>query len=165
MKTHSFSGRITRRIVLSMLLLMSVVSGLIFLVARSEITVLTGVHYQDVLENVNDKVEEMLDKVEVSTANNLAEIQEHLGSPEEVFDALEKELKLNPHIVGCGVGFNPDYFPEQGYKASLNFGLRNIDFTYQNESSQRLSSSADPSFPKMRWKRRLRALVVACCVR
>lgn len=24
------------------------------------------------------------------------------------------------------------YFPEQGYKASLNFGLRNIDFTYQN---------------------------------
>lgn len=115
MKTHSFSGRITRRIVLSMLLLMSVVSGLIFLVARSEITVLTGVHYQDVLENVNDKVEEMLDKVEVSTANNLAEIQEHLGSPEEVFDALEKELKLNPHIVGCGVGFNPDYFPEQGY--------------------------------------------------
>lgn len=115
MKIHSFSGRITKRIVLSMLLLMSFIAVLVFLVARAEITVLTSVHYQDILENVNDKVEGMLDKVEVSTVNNLAEIQEHLGSPEEVFNALEKELRLNPHIVGCGLGFNPDYFPEQGH--------------------------------------------------
>ena len=114
MKIHSFSGRITRRIVLSMLALMSVVAVLVFVFARREIAALTSVHYQDVLENVNDKVEGMLDKVEISTANNLAEIQENLGSPEEVFDALEKELRLNPHIVGCAVGFNPDYFPEQG---------------------------------------------------
>ncbi len=114
MKIHSFSGRITRRIVLSMLPLMSVVAVLVFVFARKEITALTSVHYQDILENVNDKVEGMLDKVEVSTANNLAEIQKNLGSPEEVFDALENELRLNPHIVGCGVGFNPDYFPGQG---------------------------------------------------
>ncbi|MCR5644902.1 MAG: SpoIIE family protein phosphatase [Bacteroidales bacterium] len=114
MKFHSFSGRITRRIVVSMLALMSVVALLVFLFARREISALTSVHFQDVLENTNDKVEGMLDKVEISTGNNLAEIEEHLGSPEEVFDALEKELRLNPHIVGCAVGFNPDYFPEEG---------------------------------------------------
>jgi sigma-B regulation protein RsbU (phosphoserine phosphatase) len=114
MKLHSFSRRITRRIVLSMLLLMSFIAGLVFLFVQSEITVLTSVHYQDILNHTNDKVEAMLDKVEISTVNNLAEIQEHLGSPEEVFNTLEKELRLNPHILGCGVGFNPDYFPEQG---------------------------------------------------
>ena len=114
MKTNSFSGRITRRIVLSMLLLMSFVAVLVFIFARAEITALTSVHYQDILKNTNDKVEGMLDKVEVSAVNNLAEIQKSLGSPEEIFDALEKELRLNPHIVGYGVGFVPDYFPEQG---------------------------------------------------
>ena len=114
MKNTSFSGRITRRIVLSMLLLMSLISGLIFLVARSEITLLTSVHYQDILDNTNDKIEGMLNKVEISAENNLAEIQKNIGSPDEVFDALESELRLNPHIVGYGVGFNPDYFPEKG---------------------------------------------------
>ena len=110
----SFSGRITRRIVLSMLLLMSFISSLIYLFAQKEITDLTSVHYQDILETTNDKVEGMLDKVEVSAVNNLAEIQESLGTPEEVLNALEKELLLNPHIVGYGVGFNPDYYPEKG---------------------------------------------------
>lgn len=110
----SFSGRITRRIVLSMLLLMSFISSLIYLFAQKEITDLTSVHYQDILETTNDKVEGMLDKVEVSAVNNLAEIQESLETPEEVLNALEKELLLNPHIVGYGVGFNPDYYPEKG---------------------------------------------------
>ncbi len=110
----SFSGRITRRIVLSMLLLMSFISSLIYLFAQKEITDLTSVHYQDILETTNDKVEGMLDKVEVSAVNNLAEIQESLGTPEEILNALEKELLLNPHIVGYGVGFNPDYYPEKG---------------------------------------------------
>ena len=114
MKIHSFSGRITRRIVLSMLLLMSFISGLIFLFARSEITLLTSVHYQDILDNTNDKIEGMLNKVEVSAVNNLAEIQKNLGSPDEVFQTLESELRLNPQIVGYGVGFNPDFFPEKG---------------------------------------------------
>ena len=111
----SFSGRITRRIVLSMLLLMSFISSLIYLFAQKEITDLTSVHYQDILETTNDKVEGMLDKVEVSAVNNLAEIQESLETPEEVLNALEKELLLNPHIVGYGVGFNPDYYPEKGH--------------------------------------------------
>ena len=111
----SFSGRITRRIVLSMLLLMSFISSLIYLFAQKEITDLTSVHYQDILETTNDKVEGMLDKVEVSAVNNLAEIQESLGTPEEILNALEKELLLNPHIVGYGVGFNPDYYPEKGH--------------------------------------------------
>lgn len=114
MKINSFSGRITRQIVLSMLLLMSFIAVLVFLVARSKITALTDVHYQDILKNTNDKVEGMLSKVEVTTVNMLAEIQENLGSPEEVFNTLEKELRLNPHIVGCAVGFNPDYYPGQG---------------------------------------------------
>lgn len=98
-----------------MLLLMSFISGLIFWYSMEGMAVLTSVHYQDVLENTNDKVEGMLNKVEVSAVNNLAEIQENLESPEEVFDALEKELSLNHHIAGYGVGFVPNYFPEQGY--------------------------------------------------
>lgn len=115
MKIHSFAGRITRRIVLSILLLMSIIAGMVFLFARSEITELTSVHYQDILNNTSDHVEGMLNKVEISAVNNVAAIQENLGSPETVIDALAKELELNPHIIGYGIGFTPDYFPEQGH--------------------------------------------------
>lgn len=114
MKFRPFSRRITQRIVLSTLLLMSVFSVLIYLFVKTEITVLTGVHYQNILENTNDKVEGMLDKVEISVVNNLTEIQEHLDSPETVTNTLEKTLRLNPHIVGYAIGFMPDYFPEKG---------------------------------------------------
>lgn len=115
MKNNSFSGRITRRVVLAMLLLMSFISGLIFVFALAGMTALTNVHYQDILENTNERVEGMLRQVEVSTINNLTEIQESLGSPEEVFNILEKELQRNPDVIGYGIGFSPDYYPEKGH--------------------------------------------------
>ena len=114
MKNHSFSGRITQQIVLLVLLLMTVISSLIILFTVKGMTVLTSIHYQDILENTSDKVKGMLNKVEVSAVNNIAEIQENLQSPDRVFNALENELRMNPHIIGYGVGFVPDYFPEKG---------------------------------------------------
>ena len=44
----------------------------------------------------------------------LTEIENHLDSPESIFSALENELRLNPAYLGCGVAFEPDYYPSEG---------------------------------------------------
>ncbi len=113
-KFRSFSGRLTRRIIFVMLLTMMVVSGLILLFTTSGTVVLINSHYEDVLKLTGERVEGVMNVVEMSTANNIDEIRQQLSQPELVEMALENELRLNPHIVGCGVGFIPDYYRGQG---------------------------------------------------
>ena len=114
-KFRSFSGRLTRRIIFVMLLTMTFVSGLILLFAAGSTVVLINSHYENVLKLTNERVEGVLNIVEVSTANNVDEVRQQLSQPELVKAALASELRLNPHIVGCGVGFIPDYYPKQGH--------------------------------------------------
>ena len=114
-KFHSFSGRLTKRIVLVMLLLMSLVSGFVFIFALAGMTAMTEVHFQDILEMTSDKVEGVLNAVQISSVNNVDEIRKNLSRPEDVYNTLENELKLNPHIIGAAVGFVPDYFKKQGH--------------------------------------------------
>ncbi|MBR1573469.1 MAG: SpoIIE family protein phosphatase [Bacteroidales bacterium] len=113
-KYHSFSGRLTRRVVAVMLLTLTVLFGLLLLFAVVGMTVMAKDHYQDMLELTNEKVERMLTAVEVSSVNNVDAIQLNLSRPEDVVEALKKELRLNPHIIGCGVAFAPGYFPAKG---------------------------------------------------
>ena len=113
-KFRSFSGRLTRRIIFVMLLTMMVVSGLILLFTTSGTVVLINSHYEDVLKLTGERVEGVMNVVEISTANNIDEIRQQLSQPELVEMALENELRLNPHIVGCGVGFTPGYYPKLG---------------------------------------------------
>ena len=51
--------------------------------------------------------------VEVASRNNAAVI-DNLDSPEQVFQTLERELRLNNNYVGCFAAFEPDYFKSQG---------------------------------------------------
>ena len=113
-KFHSFSGRLTRRIILVMMLTMAIVAGLVVFFSAGSTLVLINHHYEDVLKMTDERIEGMLNVVEVSTANNVDEIRKNLSRPELVQAALENELRLNPHIVGCGVGFTPGYYPKLG---------------------------------------------------
>ena len=113
-KFRSFSGRLTRRIIFVMLLTMTVVSGLVILFAAGGTIKLVNNHYEDVLRLTDERVTGVMNVVEMSTANNVDEIRQNLSRPELVESALKDELRLNPHIAGCGVGFIPDYYSGQG---------------------------------------------------
>ena len=71
-------------------------------------------HYQDILSLTSERTEGMLRLVEVSSANNVDEISKHLAYPDQVLQSLESELRLNPHIVGCAVAFEQNYYPQKG---------------------------------------------------
>ena len=113
-KFRSVSNRLTWRIILSMLLTMTIVSGLVFLFAAGTMLVQNSGHFKDVLEIIDERMAVMLNSVEISAFNNVDEIGQHLSSPEQVCATLQDEMRLNPHVVGSAVGFVPDYFPEKG---------------------------------------------------
>ena len=69
---------------------------------------------QYVVDGIEGKIESMLRAVQIAAANNRDEIERNLGSPEQVFDALEREINVNNRFIGCFAAFEPDYFKDQG---------------------------------------------------
>lgn len=111
---HSFSERLTRSIVLVMLVTMTITSGLLFVFSSRGTFSMMKDHYQDILNITNEQLEGMLNLVETSTVNNVDEIEQYLDTPDSLFEVLASELSLNPHIVGAAIAFLPDYYPEKG---------------------------------------------------
>lgn len=114
-RIRSFADRLTRRILLVMLAVMSITSGLVFYFADGITGTMVANHYQDIVKLTDEQVEGVLSLVEVSSANNVDEIGQHLSSPEAVCKTLAEELRLNSHVVCISVSFIPDFFPQEGH--------------------------------------------------
>ena len=113
-RLNSFTGRLTRAVVFTVLVTMTIISVLVFLVAASGMLVFSKAHYSDILEKARGNLALTMSKVEISTDNIIDELCWHLATPELVLSTMEYELKANRHIHGCGLGFVPDYYPEEG---------------------------------------------------
>ena len=116
MKTRldSFSGRLTRTVVITVLVTMTIISVFVFLVAASGILVFSRAHYSDILEKANRDLALTMSKVEVSADNIIDELCWHLATPELVLSTMEYELNVNRHVYGCGIGFVEDFYPAVG---------------------------------------------------
>ena len=145
-RSKSFSVRLTRQVVLVMLVTMSIISGLIFIWATASVAVMSETHYHEVLDITNEKVGKILTAVEVAARNNVNEIERNLATPETVFGAMEKELALNPHVIGCGLAFIPDYYPQQGHWFEP-YVVRNDS----NKIESRQIGSASHDYLKSEW--------------
>lgn len=115
LKFHSFSSRLTRRIIIALVLTMTFITALIFKLVTSAMAGLNEMYYQSVLDFTDEALEKVLTAVEVSAANNVDEVESWLSQPDKVYDAMESELKLNPHIIGFALAFEPNYYPQEGY--------------------------------------------------
>ena len=116
MKTRldSFSGRLTRTVVVTVLVTMTIISVFVFLVAASGILMFSKAHYSDILEKANRDLALTMSKVEVSADNIIDELCWHLATPELVLSTMEYELNVNRHVYGCGIGFVEDFYPAVG---------------------------------------------------
>ncbi|MBQ6763083.1 MAG: SpoIIE family protein phosphatase [Bacteroidales bacterium] len=113
-KLDSFSGRLTRTVVITVLVTMTIISVFVFLVASSGILVFSKAHYSDILEKANRDMALTMSKVEVAADNIIDELCWHLATPELVLSTMEYELNVNRHIHGCGIGFVADFYPSVG---------------------------------------------------
>ena len=114
LKPHSFASRLTRWITLTVLLTMTAVSLLILHLVTEAMMDETQARFHGIINIVDSKVEGVLSSVEVAAGNNVNAIEKALSRGEDIQIVLAEELRLNPQVVGCGVGFIPNYFPEEG---------------------------------------------------
>ena len=112
---HSFAGRLTRRIVLFYVLILSVIAVIGFYLIKAEMAKQQEAYFDNVLELTNEKVQTIVQSVEISAVNILEGVERDLSDPELVYVSLERELKLNTNLVGGGVGFIPNYYPDKGH--------------------------------------------------
>jgi len=114
MNNRSFSKRLTRHIVAVLLVIMVLMTIAIMLLTVRGVGASMQDHYMDIVEQTNDRISGLLRTVEVSATNNADALEKNLQDPRAVRSTLESELKLNPDIVGCGMSFIPNYFPQEG---------------------------------------------------
>ena len=116
MKTRfkSFSGRLTRSVVFTVLVTMTIISVFVFLVAAAGVLLFSKAHYSDFLDKASKDLALTMSTVEVSADNIIDELCWHLATPELVLSTMEYELKANRHVYGCGLGFVADFYPSVG---------------------------------------------------
>ena len=113
-KFKSFSGRLTRSLTLTVLVIMLLITVLVFIVAAAGFYMFSDDHYYDTMEKTNGDIAMMMSNVEVSDDNIIDELYWHLTTPDIVLSTLKYELGTNSHLTGCGIAFLPDYFPKEG---------------------------------------------------
>lgn len=114
MSKSKLSHRITWHVVLILTVINMLVILLVFNACLEVSKTNAQMRAQHLIDGVDGKLETVLRAVEKVSTNNVTEIENHLDSPESIFSALENELRLNPAYLGCGVAFEPDYYPSEG---------------------------------------------------
>ncbi|MBO4718289.1 MAG: SpoIIE family protein phosphatase [Prevotella sp.] len=114
MRKSKLSRRITWRVILILVVCNVFIIGAVFLSDLAISSIESELRAQHIMEGINGKLTTMLSGVEITATNNVAEFEENLDTPEKVYEAMVHELRFNNRYVGCGIGFEPDFFPGQG---------------------------------------------------
>jgi sigma-B regulation protein RsbU (phosphoserine phosphatase) len=114
MRKSKLSRRITWRVILIMLIFNVFIIGAVFLFDMAISMIESDTRSQYIIDGIDGKLTTMLNGVEITATNNVAEFEENLDNPEMLCKAMEHELRFNNRYLGCGIGFEPDYFPGQG---------------------------------------------------
>ena len=114
MKKSKLSRRITWRVIGIMsffnALIVGVIVAFVFVLSLGN----GSMRGQYVTDGIAGNVETMLQFAKTVTFNNRSDVEANMDSPEHVFDALERIMKINKRLAGCFVTFEPDYFKGQG---------------------------------------------------
>ena len=113
-KKSKLSRRITWRVIGIVLIINVLVIGVVFMFDLAVALMESDMRAKYLIEGVEGRIETMVQVVKTATFNNRDEVEAHLESPEAVFDALERELRVNKRLVGCFAAFEPDYYQGQG---------------------------------------------------
>ena len=113
-KKTKLSRRITWRVIAIVSIINVLIIGVVFMFDLVVALMESDMRAQYLMEGVEGKVETMVQMLKTATFNNRDEVEGNLESPEAVFDALERELRVNKRLVGCFAAFEPDYYQGQG---------------------------------------------------
>jgi len=112
---QSFSKRLTTRIVLTLTLVLIIVIAGITIIASRFIGTMTEAYFEHLADIENESVEKRLHNMQVAVQITIDEVEKEMSHPDSVYKVLSRKLQLNTEgIIGIGVGFEPNFYPEIG---------------------------------------------------
>jgi sigma-B regulation protein RsbU (phosphoserine phosphatase) len=129
---QSFANMLTRKVMLTMLATMIVISSIIIGITFSTVRDETDEKYESVMNMVDEKLERILATEELCARNVIDEVFYWLDSPKMMMQSMENEIKLNNYFIeGYFIAFEPDHFPQYGrwfeiYMKNTDEHARNI---------------------------------------
>ena len=125
---HSFARKLTRWIMLVLLIMMSGLSYLIYELAKSVIVEVSADTFHSSMQSSVGTISDAMSDVSVAVTNNVFEIENHLGQPDLLQGILERIVIQNPRIRSCGLSFIENYYPQKG--------RRFCPYAWRNDSLQ-----------------------------
>ncbi|MBQ2210771.1 MAG: SpoIIE family protein phosphatase [Prevotella sp.] len=112
---HSFSSRLTRRIVLALTMALALVIVGVVYQASAGMKMMVRGYCWNVANITNESVEKRLRDIEATLRNCVDDLGYELDNPENVVTELQDMLQRNPSLIlDFGAGFVADYYPEKG---------------------------------------------------
>ena len=111
---QSLSTRLSLWIVLFAAIVLIGCIGYMFAESRQAIRQEAINRATQILENTSQRVNTILERVEVATNNTDWLITRHLDAPDSMFVYSRRILQNNPDLNGCSIAFEPYYFQSRG---------------------------------------------------
>ena len=111
---RSFAGRLSRWVMLVLLVMMCGLSYLIYTSQRTYVVELSADGFHTNMESTVRFISDVMSDVSVAVGNNLFDVERHLGQPDQMQAIVERIVKQNPRIRSCGISFIDSYYPKKG---------------------------------------------------
>lgn len=120
---RSFAGRLTRRIVLVLLIIMGLTAFWLFGLGGAFADEEEMYRYEGILQITTENISRVGSDVYVAVCNQVPEIEESLDRPERMMKLVERTISHNPRIHNCGISFVEGYYPDKG-RAYMPYAFR-----------------------------------------
>jgi sigma-B regulation protein RsbU (phosphoserine phosphatase) len=111
---HSFARRLTRRVMLVLLVMMGALAYFIYQVSSSIVVSVNGSNFHSSMQASGMTISNAMSEVSVAVSNNILDIEEHLGQPDEMQEIMKRIVEQNSRVRSCGISFIENYYPKKG---------------------------------------------------
>ena len=111
----SFGKRLTRRIMLRMVIFMGIPTCILFWISFSATHWVFEEFAKMLLNGEHEEVRRIASDVYVASVNTAPFIEDNLDNPDKMYDIMEGMIRTNTRIRSCGISFVADYYPEKGH--------------------------------------------------
>jgi sigma-B regulation protein RsbU (phosphoserine phosphatase) len=111
---RSFASRLSRWVMLVLLIMMCGLSYLIYTSQKAAVVELSASGFHSNMKSTVRFISDVMSDVNVAVSNNLFDIERHLGQPDQMQAIVERIVEQNPRIRSCGISFIESYNPKQG---------------------------------------------------
>ena len=111
---RSFATRLSRWVMLVLLIMMGGLSLLLYQNIKEVIVEITASGFHSSMLSSDRYIRDVMTDVTVAVKNNIFDIEQHLGQPDQMQAAVERIVTQNPRIRSCGISFTDGYYRQKG---------------------------------------------------